>query len=196
VVSLGNFLNQAMKTEQIYHLIVQKILIYPTQLGKILGIHAHYVDEKLLIVMQQKASFLSEQGNQQAADFLSSLINQLQEELILQREKTLSLTGEFFYYLNGDVSDRNPSTSLISSISESSSDKEQLKSNQSSRVEIRYDENLDQEYGWSKWVAGILIIIVVIWGSFSVLDFQKFQFLEQEWTSYLNSLRSPSPPTR
>ncbi len=171
-----------MKTESIYHLIVQKILIYPTQIGNILANHDHYIDQQLLTIMQQKARFLSEQGNQQAADFLSSLIKQLQEELILQPEKTLSLIGESF----PNHSSQNLTTSKV----DSSPHREQrLVISQCPQAKDRYDENLGQEYGWSKWVAGILIILLIIWGGYSTFNLKEFQLLEQEWSSDLGFLK-------
>ncbi|MGK7943696.1 MAG: hypothetical protein AB4058_04425 [Microcystaceae cyanobacterium] len=187
-----------MTTEQTYHLIIHEILTHPTKLGKIFVNHAHCIDQKLLVIMKQKSHVLSEQGNQQGADFLNSLIIQLQEELTLHSEKKLSLIEKYLHCLRTDreaqaLSKLLPNPSIISSIVDfSCSKKQRLKRKISPSVKNKYDETLGEEYEWSKWVAGLLTILLIIWGGLSILDFKRFQFLEQEWSFYLNSLQSPS----
>ncbi len=151
-----------MKSQAIYQLIIQKILIHPQRIGDILENHANYVDAQLLRIMQQKAHFMLGQGNRQAADFLGSLVTQLQEELIINQSINSQPRRLIIKQVLGSsptLQEYQSSQVRLDNDLESSSN-EIEKEIENANVYLNNGTSLaeDREYPWSKWVAILLVM--------------------------------------
>jgi hypothetical protein len=70
------------KRIEAYHHLIKKLLAYPDQAGKILDTQPTLVDARFLQVMQQVSNQVKLKGFPEKAYFLSSLVAQLQDELM------------------------------------------------------------------------------------------------------------------
>lgn len=181
-----------MKSQQIYYLILQKILIYPHQLGKILEDHASHIDQELLTIMAIKSRLFAAQGNQTAADFLNSLIIQLQEELIIKKETRLSVISEnSLSHSSEHHYNLTPSSPKNSFSEQNFLQKTLIPTAKLSHSEVKYSDNCGQEYKWSKWVAILLLLLSILYGNYYSFNSHELKVLEKEWTSYLYQLQNP-----
>lgn len=155
----------AERTEA-YRRLIAMLLTYPHQAAKILSKNATLLDAGLMKMMKQVASQMTDGESQEAADFLKSLIAQLQDELTMATGR-IKITQPS----NGDRIEEFSMKSVESQgiNYDRESDSQRQVFSQSDKKKIYYLNSKNpylthlknsqirgrdcHEYPWSKWVA-------------------------------------------